>query len=719
MAKKNKILEAGGAVSGVVGSSKRDDDVTKGKKKKRRRNNNDEHNPNIIDTTNKNNGQSASSSSNVQSSSQQQQQQLALSSSRQQLLKKYRGVAARTPAPPSWVVPPYSKTNSSCNNSGTTSNAFLTPTNNPLHYQSCLSTSYAGFQIDLPPSIPHSIHSTFDTSFTGMYDGGLFLHDVVRPGGKKCTRTVVSRTLVGEPGSTYKYLGLRLFSHPWIDVNDDGDAITEEGGGKGTRSLLTLGYPYTTTMALFAMGRANTHLVSRTKDRLEIHVAPHVMPEGMVGASDYNLTLVNRMEPNATGRKNETEYGMGKVSVGWHRDSGLKDYSSIAVYQSLLSNSSGTTTTTTTKTIVNDDGWGVALRAMDGGAGGPLSTIPPLLVPLPSGSIYYMLDDFNHNHEHAVISPSSTKKIENTTTAAATTRTIRYSSTHRVAREGRGTWQYIRDKARGIVSKEDDSTSSRLLLLSNNDKTTLTSKKYKNAFVARIRAQQNIMTEIEFEWLRQWFVQGKKHASLHPYWHKPILELCTTYCKLERMTCEILLLLNNFHNDKSNASGQSSSSLSRGSIVTEDLFDVLIESFTERLALRTTWHERYSDPIYTDIPEDERPFSCDCLDRMMDKDDDDDDVRGDMEKKEGRLSEDLDMLISKLRRLRLACVSVEERKCNVDNERIKLEVLGGGSKKKRKRMKDKSLSNSGGSLTKKESKQRASNWERLKATLKR
>ena len=530
-----------------------------------------------------------------------------------------------------------------------------------------------------------------------MYDGGLFLHDVVRPGGKKCTRTVVSRTLVGEPGSTYKYLGLRLFSHPWIDVDDDdGDAITEEGG-EG-RSLLALGYPCTTTMALFAMGRANTHLASRTKDRLEIHVAPHVMPEGMVGASDYNLTLVNRMEPYATGRKNETEYGMGKVSVGWHRDSGLKDYSSIAVYQS-LSSSSGTTTTT--KTIVNDDGWGVALRAMDGGAGGPLSTIPPLLVPLPSGSIYYMLDDFNHNHEHAVISPSSTKKMENTTTAAATTTTIRYSSTHRVAREGRGTWQYIRDKARGIVSIEDDSTSSRLLLLSKYDNTILLpSKKEKDAFVSRIRAQQNIMTEIEFEWLRQWFVQGKKHASLHPYWHKPILELCTTYCKLERMTCEVLDMLTNFNNDKNNTSGQSSSSLSRGSIVTEDLFDVLIESFTERLALRTTWHERYSDPIYTDIPEDERPFSCDCLDRrMIDKE------------KKGILSEDLDMLISKLRRLRLAFVSIDEQKSNLDDHVKSSEWSE--SKKKRK------LSNSGGSLTKKESKQRASNWERLKATLKR
>jgi hypothetical protein len=105
---------------------------------------------------------------------------------------------------------------------------------------------------------------------------------------------------------------------------------------------------------------------------------------------------------------------------------------------------------------------------------------------------------------------------------------------------------------------------------------------------------------------------------------------------------------------------------------------------------------------------------------MMDDKGDDDDVRGDIGKKEGILSEDLDMLISKLRRLRLAFVSAEEQKSNSvdDDRRIKSEVLG-GLKKKRKRMKGESLSNSGGSLTKKESKQRATNWERLKATLKR
>jgi alpha-ketoglutarate-dependent dioxygenase FTO len=338
-----------------------------------------------------------------------------------------------------------------------------------------------------------------------------------------------------------------------------------------------------------------------------------------------------------------------------------------------------------------------------------------------------MLDDFNHNHEHAVISPSTTtttikmKKKENNNSAATTT-TIRYSSTHRVAREGRGTWQYIRDKARGIVSKVDDDGISQLLLLysnnnnnNNNNNKTSPSKKVKDAFISRIRAQQHIMTEIEFEWLRQWHVQGQKHASLHPYWHTPILELCSIYCKLERMTCDVLDMLN-IHDDNNTSSGRSSS---RGSIVTEDLFDVLIESFTERLALRTTWHERYSDPIYTDIPEDERPFSCDCLDRRMMDDKGDDNVRGDIGKKEGILSEDLDMLISKLRRLRLAFVSAEEQKSNnLDDDRIKSEVLG-ESKKKRKRVKGELPNNASGSLTKKESKQRASNWERLKATLKR
>ncbi len=48
-----------------------------------------------------------------------------------------------------------------------------------------------------------------------------------------------------------------------------------------------------------------------------------------------------------------------------------------------------------------------------------------------AGILYYLLDDFNHKHEHTVVAGSNQ---------------LQYSSTHRVAREGRGTWHYIQEK---------------------------------------------------------------------------------------------------------------------------------------------------------------------------------------------------------------------------------------------------------------------------------
>lgn len=371
---------------------------------------------------------------------------------------------------------------------------------------------------------------------------------------------------------------------------------------------------------------------------------------GIVGSAEFNLTLVNKMEPTATKRdmKKEMAYGMGKTSVGWHRDSGLKDFSSIAVYQTLkgpdISNGKGS--------------WGVALRAMDGGAGGPLSSVPALLIPLPSGSLYYMLDEFNHNHEHAVIAGASG---------------IRYSSTHRVAREGCGTWQYIRDKILSFsaTSVDFDLTKGTVVV-------DVPSRKKK--LVSYIRAQQNLLTEIEFEWLRQWFVQGQKHASLHPYWHEPIKTLCREFTKLERDTVQIIHTLQVLSKE-----GLADSH------VTETVFDVLIEALSERSKSRKLWIERYNDPLFGQIHVDERPFSCSCLDRKQDG-------------KEGHMPENLEPLISQLRTWRLLCVAHEKSDTNGNGKAPKSNE---GKKQKKS-----------GSLTKKESKRKASNWERLKANMK-
>jgi alpha-ketoglutarate-dependent dioxygenase FTO len=557
-----------------------------------------------------------------------------------QLLKKQRGVAADTPAPPIWK--------------DKLGRAFLTPDDDQKAFDECLRTSYKGFCFDTPSSLPQVLHDTFDDCFEGLEKGGLFLYDVVQPGKKKLTQTSVTRTLVGDPGSTYKYLGLRLFSHPWCDVDADGNALHLDKATQVGSSLEKLGYSSRTTVALIAMGRLNKQLTDRSTQKLRQHVSSKP-----VGSADFNLTLVNKMESVSMKRdlKREAAYNMGKASVGWHRDSGLKDFSTIAVYQKSTSESPSNTS----------QPFGVALRAMDGGAGGPLSSVPALLVALSSGSLYFMLDDFNHNHEHAVIAGDDG---------------VRYSSTHRVAREGQGSWQYIRDK----IQKLQSSASMFDWSVGKVDDPTLSPQKRKQKLASRLRNQEALLSEIEFEWLRQWFVQGHKHAQLHPYWHDPIKKLIKTFCELEQTTVQMIKLLRE--------------ASKRGATDSEDicetLFDVLIESFAERINKRKEWARRYKDPIFRDLAENERPFACPCLDRDEE------------ERSTDFLPTDLDSSIRDLRELRAAFVgSVEEHDGRNDAEDDKSKM------KKDKKKKKKS------SLTRKEEKKVASNWNALKSKMSR
>lgn len=77
----------------------------------------------------------------------------------------------------------------------------------------------------------------------------------------------------------------------------------------------------------------------------------------------------------------------------------------------------------------HDQDWSIALRLThnaEGPKAKPLGDIavekgcPPLAITLKSGSAYYLLDDHNHHHQHAVLAPT---RVEDSS--------IRYSSTHR------------------------------------------------------------------------------------------------------------------------------------------------------------------------------------------------------------------------------------------------------------------------------------------------
>ena len=115
--------------------------------------------------------------------------------------------------------------------------------------------------------------------------------------GTSLARTKVTRCLVGTPGITYKYLGLRMFVAPWKG---------EEASSYAKK-------------------------IRKASKKLEKRAVKH-------GAKPrrcrFNLTLINRMAPDAlNGGQSSSSNDLGvPVSVSWHADSSLQDYSTISVY---------------------------------------------------------------------------------------------------------------------------------------------------------------------------------------------------------------------------------------------------------------------------------------------------------------------------------------------------------------------------------------------------
>ncbi len=474
-------------------------------------------------------------------------------------LKKARGTPVTTPLPPPW---------SNGRSSNSSSKLFLSLDVDGDDFISCQKECYKGFCWDNPEDISSDVHANFESSLHDMDESGLFMYDVVQPGGKKSTFTFVTRTLVGEPGSTYKYLGLRLFSHPWSAFDDK--KIAEDEGiqiEKEVRNLIKLGYTRKCAKALIQMGRLNQILINKTKDKLEAEVKPTIK-DGLVGSSEFTITLINKMEPTSVKKdlKQENIHGIGKTSVGWHKDSGVQDFSSIAVYHILQSMKD--------QHVMKDIPWRVALRVADPNS----SSTPALSVPLPSGTCYYLLDDFNHQHEHAVIAGSDT---------------LRYSSTHRVARDGSGTNQFIQDKSTTILSSNLISSlkEGNLKALSSYNTKPLQKKLTKE-----VRSCFQLMQELEFEWIRMWNIQGQHHADLHPFWHNPIETMKQTFLQLRQATNVVINALN----EKGDYA----------TFISEDLFDVVIEALESKEKLRGLWEQRLHDKIFKSLPKDNQPIAC-------------------------------------------------------------------------------------------------------------
>jgi alpha-ketoglutarate-dependent dioxygenase FTO len=411
------------------------------------------------------------------------------------------------------------------------------------HYAACLQTAYSTFKHEQASTIPAATHEEFHSAFSAL--DSIYQHDCTQPlgPGTPCAVTKVTRTLVGVPGITYKYLGLRMFAHSW----DSPEHV--------------------------ALKACNSSLVAR---------AASYNPKN----SAFNLTLINRMASSQTHHhtadqlKDEKDFDMGKVSVSWHADSSLVDGSTIAVYVGQArdgvweSSEEGKKVQKKEKKKRKAEGtakreeWKVALRVVHDIAGPTSkqtgfsskpadSPTPPVVVNTADGDVYFMLDDFNHHHQHAVLAGDSC---------------VRYTSTHRVGLTEGHTFESIKRRCEKVLEKSRGDHEENLTL-----------------------------HELEFEWLRQFYIQGQKHFDIHAWWHEPMQELCSLW---ERLNAVVVKRMDDLISQALTMGGADGA----GPVL--DAMTIVKGNCLKRHNLRLSWANRAVDKCFDKLPVDCRPIPC-------------------------------------------------------------------------------------------------------------
>jgi len=483
-------------------------------------------------------------------------------------------------------------------------------------YRKAIETSYEGFAVDNYNEDDKVNHHGFDhdkieKSMYIMNQHGYFRTDITQPFGlgTKLAKTYVTRCLLGEEGTTYKYLGLRMFSHPWT-VGSKHHVIDP-----------------TLRDAIETIGKLNDTLTERTKHHLNIlkdkraernhHETQGLSSWNIKGRAKFDVTLINRMTYSSDLKKEPT-IGQEKCTVSWHADSSLEHYSSIAVY-TLLCNDSNQEEDQITRSVHHDNlanKWSIALRVAHDSEGPSSSRrgtdiessvvkeTPMLAASLPSKSAYYLLDDFNHHHQHAVLVNDDIK----------TPAGVRYASTHRLLKEGHNV-HFIIDRCKNTVSQ------------------------FHRKSPKLWRSEQLLLFDIESEWIRQFYIQGSGHKHiLWQAWEEPICELLKYWSLLEKRTKQVIDLLTfaaeaKCHNDVTKSSsmdrkekkifekqkkalvtvedlvkrGEGSTSISKNAAeVLFEPFSILLE---ERAKMRDLWKKREKDGVFKGMSQEYRPLT--------------------------------------------------------------------------------------------------------------
>lgn len=557
-------------------------------------------------------------------------------------------------------------------------------------FAAALATSYQGFVVDdpllpLPDNLhpayhctEHDLQTTLETDMPAH-----FRADITQPFGlgTPCAPTYVTRCLVGDPGTTYKYLGIRMFAHhPWPP------AI------QSLRATLSDRVENVHLPTLFRQrereSREHASCMIKKKDGNNNNLAekPQRFRGSKNNADDntttntfFDVCLINRMTPNHPRLKKEALDPNFRTTVSWHADSTLEHYSTIAVYQMILpkksdstKHNSGTKVAAANVAAAAKD-WSVALRVVHHSEGPTSSSFssrpgqtkmadsvvqetPALAVSLASNTAYYLLDDFNHHHQHTVLTTATAnattnmdKKPNVPVTKISNRRrgpdpslegdsSIRYSLTFRL----------LRGESHNVAS-----------ILQRGEQ-TITKQFHQPKSVARIRSQQLLLTELESEWLRQLYIQGAVHQDLlfaSPNssatctfrWRDAISRLWYYWSRLEERTWETIVWLTQAAQGKCIVSQQTqyASSMTTMHVVAvskverkykdkcrkaaaalhdlmdrekptttigqkESIFVALASLLVDRATMRELWSQRALDPAFRNLSVENRPIPWPC-----------------------------------------------------------------------------------------------------------
>ncbi|XP_075433104.1 alpha-ketoglutarate-dependent dioxygenase FTO isoform X3 [Ascaphus truei] len=422
-------------------------------------------------------------------------------------------------------------------------------------------SKYSKLTLQEARHIPAELHQVVQKAFVTLLHHGCLFQDLVRLKGKDVL-TPVSRILVGRPGCTYKYLNTRLFAVPW---SSDGVNISysTEDVSEACKAFCDLN-KFLCSQTASELHKLNGKVVSPLSVRHNIpeddgdaKYNPNAQKAGEPEedpAEPYNVTLINYMDPlDMPYLKEEPYFGMGKMAVSWHHDENLVDGSTVAVYSyscqdgDIGEHAEGR----------DPSGWHVGLKiAWD------IET-PGLAVPLHTGDCYFMLDDLNQTHQHCVLAGSQP----------------RFSSTHRVAECSRGTLHYIRSRCSAALENLDTHPDTGAACL-------------KSVETGVLREAEDIHSEVEFEWLRQFWFQGTRYSKCSDFWQVAMAELEDRWKQMETMTSLVLeqIVKDNRTEEERRA-----------------IRNCVLPPLAERRDLRNEWRARCRSKLVKSLPPDQAP----------------------------------------------------------------------------------------------------------------